>query len=516
MPPAHHTDAGTLVESAGRRRAILLAVCTALIAVVASASGLNVAQHDLALDLGASQSEVLWVINSYVVTLAALLLPMGAIADRRGRKPVLLAGLVVFGAANAAAGFAGGVEALLVARVAAGVGAAMVMPVTLSVITSSFPPATRSQAIGVWSAVAGGGGLLGMLSSALLVDLASWRWLFALPVALVAAALALTLATVPNSRERTAARFDLVGSLLSIAGIGGLVLGIHEGPTRGWTAAATLVPLAGGAAALAGFVAWELRLAGAPLLDLRAFRDRRLASGSTALLVMFGVSAGVFVVLFPFFETVLGWSALRSMLGLLPLIVVMMGASGAAAGVARRLGAATTMTAGVGVAAAGLALMAALVSVDGGYLSVLPGMVAIGLGMGLTMPPATEAITAALPPESQGVASALNDTTREVGSAIGIALLGAVLTASYRHAIEPALAAFPDRLASAAGEGVGRALDAAAHSTDPGRADRLLDAARAAFVEGWAASMWAASAATAALFLVLAVRTRGNWTRTAP
>lgn len=484
---------------------ILIATCTALMAVVASASGLNVAQQALAVDLDASQGDVLWIINSYIVALAALLLPMGAIADRWGRRPVLIVGLVVFGLATASAAMVDSVGLMIAVRILAGVGAAMVMPVTLSVITSSFPEDTRSQAIGIWSGVAGGGGLLGMIASALLVDVASWRLLFALPVVLAVVALLLTFRAVPNSRERATQPYDVAGALLSVVGIGGLVLGIHEGPAQGWLAPITVAGLGGGVAAILGFVAHELRR-DEPLLDIHAFRDRRLTSGATALLLVFAISAGVFVVLFPFFQAVLGWSALHSMLGLMPMMALMMGASGLAATVSRRFGDRNTMLVGVAAVAVGLALMAGLVSVDGGYVTVLPGLMLVGLGMGLTMPPATEAITSALPANRQGVASALNDTTREVGSAIGIALLGAVLTAAYDDAIRSALGGYPQRIVDAASAGIERAFGVATQQSDGARADALVDAARHAFVDGWATSIWVGAVAMGVLFLFLVVR----------
>ncbi|WP_218003728.1 MFS transporter, partial [Actinomadura latina] len=184
-------------------------------AVIASVSGLNVAQPELAVAFDASQKEVLWFINIYTISLAALLLPLGALGDRWGRRPVLLAGLLVFGTASAAAGLAPSPEVMLAARLLSGAGAAMIMPVTLAVITSTFPDGERSRAIGVWTGVAGGGGILGMYLSAALVDLASWRWLFVLPVVLVAVAVAMTLRSVPNSRQAPEGGFDAVGSLLS-------------------------------------------------------------------------------------------------------------------------------------------------------------------------------------------------------------------------------------------------------------------------------------------------------------
>jgi MFS family permease len=273
------------VVDARLRRVILIATCTALMAVVGAASGLNVAQQQVALDLHASQSGVLWIINAYTVALAALLLPVGAIADRWGRKPVLVTGLVVIALASAAAGVVDSVALMIAVRIAAGIGAALVMPVTLSVITSSFPEDTRGQAIGVWSAVAGGGGLLGMITSAVLADLASWRWLFALPVALAVGALWLTVREVPNSLERIGGRFDVLGSGLSIVGIGGLVLGIFEGPAKSWSAPVTIIGLACGVLATVAFVIHERRCAN-PLLEMRVLANRRLSVGATALFVL--------------------------------------------------------------------------------------------------------------------------------------------------------------------------------------------------------------------------------------
>jgi EmrB/QacA subfamily drug resistance transporter len=495
--------AGPVID-ARQERMILVATCTALMAVVAAASGLNVAQQQVALDLHASQSGVLWIINAYTVALAALLLPVGAIADRWGRKPVMVSGLVVFALASAAAGLVDSVAVMIAVRVAAGVGAAMVMPVTLSVITSSFPEDRRGHAIGVWSAVAGGGGLLGMITSAVLADLASWRWLFALPVLLAAAAFVLTVRAVPNSLARIAGRFDALGSVLSVVAIGGLVLGIFEGPARSWSAPVTIIGLTCGVLGTIAFVVHERRCPN-PLLEMRVFADRRLSAGAIALLVLFAVLGGVFVVLFPFFEAVLGWSPISALLGLLPMLVVMMSASGAAANASKQLSARTTMLAGIAIATAGLALMAGLVSASGGYLSVLPGMLLIGLGVGVTMPLGTEAITASLPAERQGVASALNDITRELGGAIGVAVLGAALTAAYRAAIIPALHGLPPRLVAPASTGIARAFAVASHQHNASQTHALINAARHAFVHGWSTSMWIGAAGMFLLLLFLSL-----------
>ncbi|WP_420000202.1 MFS transporter [Streptomyces boninensis] len=503
--PAPRTG-GTPVPDARWLRAILIAVCIALMAVIASVSGLNVAQTHMAVDFGASQRTILWIINIYTLALAALLLPLGAIGDRLGRKPMLITGLGVFGAASIAAGLAPTAEVMLAARVASGIGAAMIMPITLAVITSTFPEEQRGKAIGVWTGVAGGGGILGMFLSALLVDVADWRWLFVLPVILIAVALAMTLKSVPNSREHPTHSYDTVGALISTVAVIGLIFVLQEGPERGWTAPATLSSLAIGLAATLGFVAWELRRRDAALLDVRLFRERGLAGGSLTLLVVFGVQAGIAVVLFPFFQAVLGWSGLMSTLALMPMAIAMMLSSGLAPKLATRIGSRPTMAAGIALAGVGLAVMALFVSADGGYPTILPGMLAMGIGMGLSMTPSTEAITATLPPEKQGVASALNDVTRELGTALGVALLGALLSAGYGNAIDDRLDGVPQGPADTAREGIANAVEAA-DGAGP-HAQDLIHAAQQSFVDGWQQAMWAGVAVMGALFLHITLRGR--------
>ncbi|WP_260609348.1 MFS transporter [Streptomyces sp. WAC 01325] len=480
-------------------------------AVIASVSGLNVAQTHMAVEFGASQNTVLWIINIYTLALAALLLPLGAVGDRLGRKPMLIAGLGVFGVASVVAGLAPTAEVMRAARVATGIGAAMIMPITLAVITSTFPEEQRGKAIGVWTGVAGGGGILGMFLSALLVDVADWRWLFVLPVVLVLVALAMTLKSVPNSRETPAHPFDATGALVSTVAVIGLIFVLQEGPERGWTAPATLISLAIGLVAAIGFVAWELHRRDASLLDVRLFRERGLAGGSITLLVVFGVQAGIAVVLFPFFQAVLGWSGLLSTVALMPMAVMMMTASGLAPKLAARVGSRSTMAVGIALAGFGLALMALFVSVDGGYLTVMPGMLAMGLGMGLSMTPSTEAITASLPREKQGVASALNDVTREFGTALGVALLGALLANGYRSAIDGRLNGIPQETADSAREGVANAVEAAG-SAGPHRQD-LFHAAQQSFVDGWQRAMWAGVAVMGALLVYVAFRGPENTAR---
>ncbi|MGB0112469.1 MAG: MFS transporter [Ilumatobacteraceae bacterium] len=500
------TDA-TVATDPKTQRNILIAMITALVAVIASVSGLNVAQTDLAIDLGASQNAVLWIINAYTIALAALLLPIGAVGDRWGRKPVLLSGLAVFGLASLAAAVAPTIALMITARVAAGVGAAMIMPVTLSVITSSFPPEDRARAIGIWAGFAGSGGILGLFFASFMVDIVTWRWMFVLPLGLVAVSAVMTVTSVANSREHNEHRFDIGGSVLSALAIGGIVLGIHEGPERGWTDPIALVGLVVGIAAMFAFVAWERRQTD-PLLDMTAFRDRGLSSGSATLLIVFAVMFGIFLVLFPFLQAVVGLSALAAAAGLLPMALMMMPTSTFAPHVAARFGSRRTMITGVTIFAGGLVTLALLASVEGGYLSVLPGLMLIGFGMGLTMTPATAAITETLPADKQGVASALNDTSREVGGALGVALLGSILSSGYRSAIEPSLDGISPEIAEHAKEGIGSAFAAAAEAGADG--PMIIDAAKHAFVDGWVGSMWVGVAMATVALAILVVRGPGT------
>jgi len=485
--PSQHDE---VIADARRRRLVLAAMCVALTAVMASVTGLNVAQQALADDLGASQSELLWIINGYTLALAALLLPIGAIGDRWGRKPVLLVGLIVLSLANLASSVADDPGTLIALRVVAGVAAAMVMPVTLSVITTSFPREDQAKAIGTWAGFAGGGAIIGLFVSAAIVDNVTWPWVFAMPIALAATSFALTAVAVPHSVEHPDGRFDVGGALLSALAVGGLVLAVHEGPERGWTDPVTVPAIVLGVVAAVAFVVVELRVAH-PLLDVRIFALRGLAAGSVNLFIVFGVMFGLFLTLVQYLQAVLGYSALSAASGLLPMAAVMMPLSTAAPTIAERVGFRRTLVLGMLLMAAGLGLLALLVDPDGGYLTVLPAILVLGAGVGLAMSPATAAITSSLPEEKQGVASALNDTVREMGGAVGIALIGSVLNASYRTSVKATAERLPESVAGPVSEGIGGALAVAARVGAEGAP--LVEAARSAYVEGMAPALYLAA-----------------------
>ena len=451
-----HTDDEAIADPR-QRRLILITMCIALIAVIASVSGLNVAQQVLAADLHATQSQLLWVINGYTLVLAALLMPVGAIGDRWGRKPILLVGLVVFFAANLASAFVTSAGPLIALRLLAGAAAAMIMPVTLSVITTSFPAHERARAIGTWAGVAGAGGILGLFISAAIIDNVTWPWVFSVPVVLAVIAFVATVVVVPHSREHTSAGFDIAGSILSVVAVGGIVLAIQEGPERGWTHAATLTGFVLGVLAAIAFIRVELHREH-PLIDVRLFRHRGLATGSLNLFFVFALMFALFLVLVQLLQAVLGYSALRAASGLLPMAVMMMPLSTVAPTIAHRFGYRRTVATGMVLLATGLGLLAALTDTGRGYLSVLPGILVIGAGVGLAMSPSTTAITNSLPEDKQGVASALNDTVREMGGAVGIALFGSILNAQYRSNISATADALQPQFVGPVKEGIGGAL----------------------------------------------------------
>jgi EmrB/QacA subfamily drug resistance transporter len=440
------------------------------------------------------------------MVLAALLLPIGAIGDRFGRKRILLGGLALFGLANVGASLATTSAVLLVSRIVAGAGAAMIMPITLSVITASFPAGQRARAVGIWAGFAGAGGILGLFFSSAMIDWFTWPWLFAMPAVLSVVAFAVSLVAVGNSREDGGGPFDVGGSILSALAIGGLVLGIHEGPERGWSDSLTLLGVIGGGLALVAFVAWELRHTH-PLLDIRVFRNRALSTGSLNLLLVFAVMFGLFLVLVQFLQAVLGYSALRASAGLLPMALVLMPLSTYSPTLANRIGAKATLLTGTALFGTGLAMLAVMTSVEGGYWSIVPGLMVLATGMGLVMTPSTTSITEALPTEKQGVASALNDTVRELGGAVGVALLGSVLSSGYRSSISATAERLPVELRQPVEDGIGTALAASARlGGDP----TVADAARNAFVDGWRTSMWVGVGLAAVALLYVAVRGPGR------
>jgi EmrB/QacA subfamily drug resistance transporter len=439
-------------------------------------------------------------VNSLIF--AGLLLPAGALGDRYGRRGVLVAGLAVFGAAAGAAVFVSSPSALIAARAVMGVGAALVMPTTLSVITTSFPPEERGAAVGVWVGGAGGGAVLGLFASGLLLQWFSWSSFFTLNVALAVLALVGTLAVVPGSRDDRPVPLDPVGVVLSIAGIAGVVYGTIEGPTRGWTDAVTLSAFALAVVALVAFVGWELRRR-EPMLDPRLFQLRGFGMGSLSITVQFLAAFGFFFVVIQYLQYVADYGPLHAAAALLPLPVILIPLARAAPRIADRVGINRVDAGGLVLMAVGFVVLS-LLDTGFSYWHFAAGLAVFAAGMGLAGTPATTAITSSLPGSRQGIASAVNDTSRELGGALGIALLGSLLNDRYRTQREPATRRLPTAAADHAKSSIAFVEQASPHF---GAAGRVL-AARAehAYVSGLSLSLLVGAGILAVTAALVAVR----------
>lgn len=436
-----------------RTKGALVAVCVGLATVVSAVSSLMVALPDVARHTGASQTELSWVVDGYALTFAALLLPGGYLGDRLGRRKVLLGGLGLIIAAAAGGALVSSPDALIAIRVVMGVAAAMIMPATLSTITATFPPAQRVKGVAIWAGLAGGSAVLGLFASGLLLHWFSWPSIFWFTVVVAAVAAVLTVRLVPESRAPQLGRFDVGGAALSVAGLGVLVYSIIEAPIEGWGSARTVVGLVAGVAVLGLFALWELRNS-APLLDVRLFGRRGFAAGMLTVASLFFVFFGFIFVFMQYLQFVRGWSPLVAACAAAPVAVGLLPGARLAPYLVKRVGVRVLCGAGmtlVAIAMAGLAT----VGTDTPYWVIAVLLWVGGTGMGWGMTPATASITDSLPEAEQGVASAMNDVAREVGGALGIAVLGSVLSGGYRSALE--LPAVSRQVAAAARESVGAA-----------------------------------------------------------
>ena len=488
-------------SSTTRTGPVLAVISLALMTVVSAVSGLNVALPDLARETGATQTELTWIVDAYTVVFAGLLLFAGALGDRFGRRGVLLAGLATFGVAAGLGMTVHDPQALIALRALMGVGAAAIMPTTLSVITTSFPEEQRPKAIGVWVGMAGGGAVLGLFGSGILLEFYSWSSFFGLNVVLATLALVGTLLVVPNSADAHPPRLDLVGALLSLVGVASLVFGIIEGPEQGWGDGRTVSGLAFGVVALTAFVLWERRM-DEPMLDPRLFGNRAFSAGALTVTVQFFASFGLFFVVLQYLQFVVGRSPLGAALSLLPLPLVLIPLARNAPLLARRIGFRRVAPVGLLLTAAGLVVIAQ-VDVDLAYGWFVLGLVLFAAGMGLAGTPATTAITESLPASKQGVASAVNDTSREIGSAFGIAILGSILNQQYRDGMADAVRGLPHAAADGAQGSI--AFTQSGHLDRLGpAAQQLVATAQDSFVNGSSTALLVAAAVVAVAAVVVA------------
>jgi EmrB/QacA subfamily drug resistance transporter len=464
-----------------RRWAILGVLILALFGVSLDNTVLTIALPTLSADLHASASQLQWMVDAYVLVFAGLLLVAGALSDRYGRRRALVSGLVLFGVGSAVAPVVTNAEQLIALRAFMGLGAALTMPATLSILADVFPADERPKAIAAWSAVSGLGIVVGPILGGWLLEHFPWAAVFVVNVPFVVVGIVATLAIVPESRSPERAPLDPVGALLSVGGLVALVYGIIEVPSRGWADPLILGSLGAAIVLLVSFAAWERRLE-QPMLDVRLFRDRRFSAASLSVTLTFFSLMGVLFLLTQYLQGVLGLTALETGIRFIPIAVGVIVASPVAATLTARIGTRYVTALGLLVVAAGLGFLATL-GVTSSDLHVAGVLFVVAVGMGLAMTPATDAIMSALPEGQFGVGSAVNDTTREIGGALGVAVLGSLFAGTYVGHLAGAVAGLPADAAGAVQESIaGAAAVAQLVGGDAGAA--ILAAARQAFVDG--------------------------------
>ncbi len=497
-------DSNGTAEPYEKRWVALGVLCLSLILVVLDNTVLNVALPTLVRDLGASTTDLQWMVDSYVIVFAGLLLTAGALGDRFGRRRSLQAGLVVFSVASGLAAISTTSSQLIGARAVMGLGAAFVMPATLSLIINLFSdPIERARAIAIWAGMAGVGVALGPVVGGWLLERFWWGSVFLINIPLVVVALVASWRLLPESRHNTGSRLDVVGAVLSVAAIAALLWAIIEAPKYGWSDPASLVAFGVAAVLLVTFALWERR-SEAPMLDVGFFRNRRFSAASGSIALVFFAMFGSFFLLTQLLQFVLGYSALEAGLRMLPISLVLGAVSPLSARLVERVGTKVVVTAGLAIVAVGLAITAGF-TIGSTYGDLITGMIVLALGMGLTMAPATESIMGSLPPAQAGVGSAVNDTTRELGGALGVAVLGSLLASGYASTLADrfALGSLPSGADGVVRGSLGAALQVAGSMGSAGEA--LAGAARVAFVDAMGLSMAVAAGAALVGAVITAV-----------
>jgi EmrB/QacA subfamily drug resistance transporter len=467
---------------------ILVALLLAAFLINLDTTLVNVALPALVRELHATTTELQWVVDSYNLVFAALLLTFGSLSDRFGRKGMLLAGLVVVGTASLAGGFTTDPAQLIAARSLMGLGAAMTFPATLSVISNVFTERSeRARAIGLWGAVSGVAIAMGPIAGGWLLEHFSWASIFIAMAPVAAVAVILAALTVPASKDPDAAAPDIAGLLLSSATMALLVFTIIEAPAYGWVAARSLAGFAASAVLFAAFIVRERRAAH-PMLDVRLFRNMRFSAASGAVTVSFFTLFGFIFLMTQYFQFVRGYGPLSTGVHLLPVALSVAAGSVAGTQLALRAGTKLIVTIGLVATAAFYGWVAATTSATTSYGIIAAQMVLYGLGMGLTSAPATESIMGAIARSKAGVGSAVNDSTRLVGGTLGVAVIGSVAASVYGSLLTATMpASVPGHDAAIAHQGVGAAYAAAgkiAALGDPVLGQALQHASTDAFLRG--------------------------------
>jgi MFS transporter, DHA2 family, multidrug resistance protein len=501
-------DADTVYR---RRWAILAVLCLSVFLAVVDNTIVNVALPTISRQLHATTSELQWIVDAYSLVFAALLLVGGSLGDRYGRKGALQVGLAAFAGFSAFAGLSGSIGLLIVARCLMGLAAALIFPATLAILSHTFTDAKeRAAAIGIWTGITGLAVALGPVTGGLLLQHFSWGSVFFVGIPIAGLALALGAWLVPTSRDPAAPRLDLVGFVLSIAGVAAVIYTTIGAPAHGWLGPATLAGYGAGLTLLAAFAVWELRVA-EPMLDITLFRNIRFSAASFSITVAFFGLFGFIFLITQYFQLVHGYSPLSAGVHTLPFALGVGAAAPVAPILARRLGTKIIVPAGLMLMGAGFFIASTVGSDTPFFGPVIGSMLLMAIGLGLATAPSTDAILAVLAPGKAGVGSAVNDVTRELGGTFGVAVVGAVFASVYgpqltlllHHLRLPAPALAAARQSPAAALEIATHAPASAHPT-------IINAAHQAFVHGLSRGslVCAAAVALAAIFAFLVLPRR--------
>ena len=466
--------------------------CLSVVVVGLDLTVLNIALPEISAALHAGTGDLQWIVDAYSLTFAGVMLSAGVLGDRVGRRRLLLAGLAVFLAASVWCALSVSAGELIAARAVMGLGAGIVFPLALAVVAAAFGDAERPKAIGILTAAIAASLPLGLVLGGLLLQHFSWNSVFWINVPAVCLTLVAGAVLVPESRNPAALPLDVPGALLSAGAVTCLVWGVINGPERGWTAPSAWMLLAGSAVLLVAFAVREHR-AEHPLVDPAMFGDRRFSWGTAATVAVSVALFGIMFVVPQYLQSVLGDDPINAGLRLLPMMAGLLVAGGAASLVARAAGTRLTVAAGLALLTAGLAVLSQ-VQLATGYAAVAAGLALCGLGIGVSIAVAMDAVMGAAGGDEAGAGAAVNSTLRQVGGAVAVAVLGSVLAASYTRGIQPALAKLPAGDAAVARASITQAAQLASHLPSGGSALRA--AAGTAFLHGMSIVMLSCAAVT--------------------
>lgn len=423
-----------------RRWLILFTLCGSLLIVMLANSALNIALPSIAVDTEATSGELNWIVESYSLVFAGLLFTAGAVGDRFGRKKIMQIGLIIFILAAAYAAFiATTAFELILTRGVMGIGGAMVMPTTLSILNVTFPVSQRTKAVSIWGAVAGGGVLIGSIVSGFLLEHFEWESVFILCVAVGLVVLITNQLLTRESLDEAHTKIDWLGGALSFIGLSFLIYGMMESShEEGFAQPSVWWGLGIGAVALISFVLWQ-RKTDHPMLDVSLFKDKRFTTASIAVTVAFFAMNGTMFVVGQLMQLILGYSPLESALALMPIVAPVVICAPLIPMVVRWVGEKFTLMIGLTILASGFLYAVFLWEVDVTYINVWIALSLTLTGMLFTSTPATNMILDNVPKNRSGMGSAMNDTTRELGAAAGVAILGSVMVSSYNSSVDSAL-----------------------------------------------------------------------------